>query len=115
MDQFSFGVACPPALIEAMAPDFDRLGVETFPVEATGWTRPRELYRLWKILRRFRPDIVHSHLCRATFVVAPLARAARIAQVIETYHGREAWRENSSFWVDRLIARQVDRILNPES
>ncbi len=113
-ERFVLGLACPAALGHALAAELETLPVEVFPVEATRWTRRREIHRLWGILRRFRPDVVHCHLFRATFVGAPLARLAGVPIVLETYHGRELWRQGrlkGSFVVDRFVSRYIDRVI----
>ena len=113
-ERFVLGLACPPALIQAMATELASLPVSLYPVEATGWERISELCRLWRIVRAFRPDLVHCHLFRATLVGAPLARLAGVPIVLETYHGREAWRRGllkGCFVIDRLVSRCVDQII----
>ena len=113
-EHFVFGLACPAALADAMATELEPLPVEVFHVAATGWTRLQEIRRLWKILQRFQPDVVHCHLFRATLVGAPLAKAASVPVVLETYHGREAWRQGTlkgNFVVDRFVSHYVDRII----
>ena len=112
--RFALGLACPARLIGAMATELDALPVDCFPVEPIRWMNARSVSRLWEVLRHFHPDIVHCHLFRATAVGAPLARAAGVPVVVETYHGREFWRRGplkSGFIVDRLVSRCVDRII----
>jgi len=107
-NQFSFGLACPLELIQAMASDLTDLPVTVFPIRATGWTQWREIWQLRCILRQFKPDIVHCHLFRATLVGAPVAWALRVPVILETYHGREAWRQGGfikgRFVIDRLVS-----------
>ncbi len=113
-EHFTLGLACPPALVAAMAPELDALPVKVFPVEPVRWTSVRTICQLWHALQQFRPDIVHCHLFRATLVGAPLARAAKIPLVVETYHGREVWRQGlvkGQFVVDRLVSHCVDHII----
>jgi glycosyltransferase involved in cell wall biosynthesis len=113
-ERFVVGLACPAALADAMATELDPLAVEVFHVEAASWTKLQAIRRLGKIIRRFQPDIVHCHLFRATLVGAPLAKATGVPCVLETYHGREAWRQGllkGNFFVDRLVSRCVDRII----
>ncbi len=114
-DRFVFGLACPPELIDAMASDLTELPVTVFPVRATSWTRWRDIWQLRSILRQFQPDIVHCHLFRATLVGAPLAWLMRVPVILETYHGREAWRQGGglkgSFVIDRLVAHCVGHMI----
>lgn len=111
--QFRFGLVCPTALLERLAPDLRDVAVETHPVDAS-WTSPRGLAALAGAIRRFRPQVVNPHLFRSTLAVAPLARALRVPAVVETYHGREAWRRGwlrGRFEVDRCVSACVDRVI----
>ncbi len=114
-EQFRFGLACPPELGQAMASDLCDLPVTVFPVRATSWAQWRELWELHRVLRQFKPHIVHCHLFRATLVGAPMAWIMRIPVILETYHGREAWRQGGAlkghFIIDRLVSCCVDHII----
>ncbi len=114
-DRFVLGLACPPELIHAMSTDLTDLPVTAFAVRATGWTQWRDIWQLRGIIRQFRPDIVHCHLFRATFVGAPLAWVMRVPVILETYHGREAWRQGGRlkgrFFIDRLVSHCVGHII----
>lgn len=117
LDRRSFvpALACPPALLAEMDGDLQTFDVATYPVEAFAPTDPRQLLRLAQVFRRARPDVVHPHLFRATLVAAPIARATRVPAVVETYHGREAWRRGrikGSFFLDRVVVScWVDRVI----
>ncbi|ETX09180.1 MAG: hypothetical protein ETSY2_01030 [Candidatus Entotheonella gemina] len=114
-DHFSFALACPPELIEAMIDELTDLPVTVFPVRATDWTQWRETLQLHHIVQQFRPHIVHCHLFRATLVGAPIAWAMRVPVIVETYHGREAWRQGGfikgRFVIDRLVSCCVSHII----
>lgn len=91
------------------------LPVTVFPVRATGWTQWRDIRQLCHILQQFQPDIIHCHLFRATLVGAPVAWAMRVPVILETYHGREAWRQGGfikgQFVIDRLVSCCVSHII----
>jgi glycosyltransferase involved in cell wall biosynthesis len=51
---------------------------------------PLDAYALWRVLRiarAFRPDIVHTHLAKAGVVGRIAARLVRARAVVHTYHG----------------------------
>jgi len=111
--EFRLSIAAPPALLDALAPDLAGVRVEALAVDAE-LTHVRELSRLARFMRRVRPDVVNPHLFRSTLVAAPLARMTGTGRVVETYHGREAWRRGAlrgRFVADRMVARLVTRVI----
>jgi glycosyltransferase involved in cell wall biosynthesis len=108
--EFRLSMAAPPALLEALGPDLAGVAIDTLAVQAE---RPSELPRLSRFIGAVRPDVVNPHLFRSTLVAAPLARWHRVPAVVETYHGREAWRGDGAtgFLPDRVVARLVDRVI----
>lgn len=112
--QFHLSLAAPPGLLGALGPDLAGVSLDTLAVEADSWLRVRQIDRLRAFMRRIRPDVVNPHLFRSTAVAAPIARAVGIRGVVETYHGREAWRQGllrGGFAADRFIARLVTRVI----
>jgi glycosyltransferase involved in cell wall biosynthesis len=47
----------------------------------------RALIGLWRLLRRFRPHVVHTHTAKAGVLGRLAAIAARVPVVVHTYHG----------------------------
>jgi glycosyltransferase involved in cell wall biosynthesis len=112
--EFAPALAAPRPLLDALAPDLARVRVETLAVEAESWLRRSEVEQLGRFMRRLRPDIVNPHLFRSTAVAAPLARWNGVPTVVETYHGREGWRQGAlrgTFLPDRLVCRFLDRVI----
>jgi glycosyltransferase involved in cell wall biosynthesis len=69
---------------------------------------------LARLLRRRRPDILHSHLFYASLFASPIGRLCRVPVVVETPHLREHWRHGwlkGRFTVDRLVGRFVHRYI----
>lgn len=113
-EEFTLALAAPPALLEAFAGDLAGVSVATCGVAAESWRQAGEVLRLGAFMTRFRPDVVNPHLFRSVVVAAPLARWHRVRAVVETFHGREAWRTGplrGSFLPDRLLAGSVDRVI----
>lgn len=112
--EFEPALAAPAGLLETMQSELAALDVPTFRAAADSWLRWREVRALASAIRAFRPDVVNPHLFRSTLVAAPLARGLGVPAVVETYHGREAWRRGpirGSFVVDRFISRAVNLVI----
>jgi glycosyltransferase involved in cell wall biosynthesis len=111
--EFRLAVAAPRALLDAFGADLDGVPVEAEAVAAESVQQPREMGRLSRFIAHVRPDIVNSHLFRSTAIAAPLARWHG-ARAVETYHGREGWRQGFAplrFLPDRVIGRCLDRVI----
>jgi glycosyltransferase involved in cell wall biosynthesis len=73
--------------------------------------------RIYREIRCFRPDIVHTHLAKAGAVGRVAARLARVPMVVHTYHGHVFHsyftpRRTAVFLrIERLLARWTDRIV----
>lgn len=61
-----------------LVPDFQKLGIPTYPLNTRRWLAPKSLFQLGQLLRSGNYDIVHSHLYPAdvyTFAALPLRRS----------------------------------------
>ncbi len=74
----------PPA---AMPPDFSNRGIDLLHL---GMRRaipdPRGLFRLAKIIREFRPDVVHSHMVHANLIARAVRVIAPFPVLVCTHH-----------------------------
>ncbi len=108
-------LAAPSRLLRTMEGELARAGVKSLVVEAGSPFHWREALRLGAALRRERISIVHSHMFAASCFASPVARLAGVPVVVETCHGREAWRQDKwlkgSFWFDRRVGHFVDRYI----
>lgn len=75
------------------------------------------LYKLYRLMRREHPHIVHTHLAKAGFVGRLAARLARVPIVLHTYHGHVFHsyfgRTKTALFIalERACARLSDRII----
>ncbi|MCC2669085.1 MAG: glycosyltransferase [Armatimonadetes bacterium] len=75
------------------------------------------VHRVYREIRRYRPDIVHTHLAKAGAVGRLAARLARVPSVVHTYHGHVFHgyfsKRKSAVLVriERALARATDRIV----
>ena len=73
--------------IAAHAASVTRLGVR-------GLKDPRVLWRACRLIRRLRPDVVHTHLTKSDLVGQMAARLCGIPVRILTLHNTDPWRKN---------------------
>jgi glycosyltransferase involved in cell wall biosynthesis len=77
----------------------------------------RALWQVWRLIRRLRPDIVHTHSSKAGFIGRLAARLAGTPHILYTPHGHifqgyfSASVTRSFVLLERLAARWTDRII----
>jgi glycosyltransferase involved in cell wall biosynthesis len=110
--RFKLHLVCPPALAAEMRADVPS-DVELIPLYLEWPTQFAAIARFIRILRTRRVDVLHSHAFAASQAASPLGWLCRVPLIVETAHGREAWRKGwrAKCYVDRLIAPFVDRYI----
>jgi len=68
--------------------EFEKIGVSPQKVSLSGF------FQLWMLMRKIRPDIVHTHLLKADFMGGLAAALAGIRGVVSTKHNDEPQLEN---------------------
>ncbi len=77
----------------------------------------RALWALWRLCRRLRPDIIHTHTAKAGTLGRIAGWLAGVPVRIHTFHGHVfhgyfSWLKTSAvIWVERLLARISTRII----
>ena len=78
----------------------------------------RTLWGLYRLFRRERPDVVHTHTAKAGTLGRIAAMLARVPVVIHTYHGHvlggdyfAPWKTRFFLEVERQLARFTDRLV----
>jgi glycosyltransferase involved in cell wall biosynthesis len=85
-------------------------GVPVEPLRLRRDLDPRALVRLFDVVRRARPAILHTHLIHADLFGLPIAALARVPVRISTKHGFNVFRERRAIAVaDRAIAALAHR------
>ena len=109
--RFRSFLVCPPELMEAFGDDSHARHIETYALSLQAPWQAAVALRFVGYLRSQKIDVVNAHMIRAALVAVPLARMAGVPVVIQTCHGREAWRKGwlkGQYWIDRIIARWAD-------
>lgn len=75
------------------------------------------IWKLYTLLRRIRPDVVHTHTAKAGFVGRVAARLAGVPVIVHTFHGHVfhgyfgPTKTRLFLWLERFAARLSDRII----
>lgn len=88
-------------------------GVQLFTLPLRGTRHmARALVGLWRILRTFKPDVIHAHMRKGLFLAWPMARLLRIPIVLHL-HNIHNEHMGTTGLADRVIAvsRAVERDL----
>src|SRR2546421_12623650 len=62
----------------ALAQQVEAFGAEVYCVDKRPGLRPGAFVRLYRLLRRLRPDVLHTHQITALFYAGPAAQWARV-------------------------------------
>jgi len=110
--RFRLHYACPPELVGKIRADVPS-DVELIPLYLEWPTQLAAVVRFLRILRSRRIDILHSHGFAASQLASPLGWLCRVPLIVESAHGREAWRTGwkAKCYVDRLVGPLVDRYI----
>jgi len=113
--RFEISLICPPKLVAAFQDELKTLSFNVHEIKVRGYRDLKSLFKLFYIFRQEKFDIVHSHMFRSSFICTPVAKLAGIPIIIETDHGREAWRKGiikGSYFIDRFIAGLTTKIIS---
>ncbi len=105
-----------------MLPLADRVGVRPYSIPELGRAvRPGQdlvaFARVVRLLGRYRPAIVHTHMAKAGAIGRVAARVAGVPVVVHTYHGHvfhsyfDSFRTTAYLAAERLLAHLSDRLV----
>jgi len=100
----------------------DQMGIKTISVPDMG----RSIHPFWdykaynqlkKIIRRFRPDVVHTHAAKPGAIGRMAASSLKVPVIVHTYHGHvfhsyfSKWKTQLFINAERFLARRSDAII----
>ena len=92
--------------------DADRAGVRTWCVDSyPGLRHPAAFSKLVRIIRAFRPDIVHTHLQSPNLYGRMAALIARVPVIVATEHNVYAGKQRRYVAVERWLARRTTALV----
>ena len=84
-----------------LAAQAEALGAAVVSLGKPAGLRPRLVGKMAELMRRFRPDVVHTHQIGALLYAGPAARRAGVPVVVHTEHGKHY----ASRWRTRVLGR----------
>jgi glycosyltransferase involved in cell wall biosynthesis len=114
-NRFEIAVACEGE--GYLVDELKKRRIPVFPLSLSNRPDPRALLSTYKLLKRWRPDLVHTHGGTAGFFGRAASFLARVKAVVHTYHGIHYLHYPQSFqrWIflraDRLLLRLTDRLI----
>jgi glycosyltransferase involved in cell wall biosynthesis len=110
-ERFRSYLVCPRSLLATFRDEWRVADAEALALTLHSPWQIGSARRFVKFLRSHQIDVVHAHMVRASVVAVPLARLAGVPVVVQTCHGREAWRKSwlrRRYWIDRIIGAWSD-------
>lgn len=99
--------ACGP-----VASELRRLQCDVHSLEKPPGLRATTVLRLARLLRRLRPEIVHTHNASAYLYGVSAAVLVRVPNIVHTRHGRCHEASRRQTWAFRIGSRFVDQVVN---
>lgn len=79
-------------------------GVETTRLSSAGLRDPRAMIRAIRLIRRFKPDVVHTHLVKSDLVGQLAAAVAGAPRRVLSLHNVNPWRQRRLLsWIWRVV------------
>jgi glycosyltransferase involved in cell wall biosynthesis len=92
-----------------LAEEIEACGWPVETLQLPGGLRPRIIWRLSRLFRSWKPDVVHTHDDRPLIYGAPAARLARVPRVIHSRHGQTVRLSRRRRFLHGLAARMTAR------
>ena len=64
---------------------------------------PQCIWKLSRLLKKLRVDVVHTHMYWSSLYGVPAARIARVPVIVTSEHGRNSWKNASQRWLERAV------------
>ena len=94
----------------AVAEELRERGVRALTLDGAGKGDLRVLYRLARLVRDERPDIIHAFLGVANLAASLVGRLSGVPVIIWSYRDVEVWKTKAHWMVDRMGARWADAV-----
>jgi len=72
---------------------------------------PVAVYRLYRLIERLKPQIIHTHLCDAGIWGRLVGKLAGVPVIMTTEHGMTLWKKRHHLLLERFINRFTDKMI----
>lgn len=85
--------------------------------EISPWNDIRSVQELFSLIKKFKPDIVHTHTAKAGFVGRLAAMIAGVPAIVHTYHGHvlhgyfPAWKSALFRFLESFLAKRTNLLI----
>jgi sugar transferase (PEP-CTERM/EpsH1 system associated) len=94
-----------------VADDIETCGWDVIALDEPPGLRPTIMYRLARLFRERRIDVVHTHNTKPLLYAGPAARLAGVKGVVHTRHGRRHGATPRQNLLFRLAGRCIDQVV----
>ncbi len=93
-----------------LARDMQARGVRVVTLDGQGPWDVRVLYRLFRLVRQERPEILHAFLGFANLAASLVGRLLGVPVIIWSYRDVEVWKTKTHWLVERVAVRWADAV-----
>jgi len=112
----------PGGLLDEEAHELSRQGIDVGSISYLAryvhpWVDLWATFQIWRELKRFKPDIVHTHSSKAGILGRLAAQLAGVPVIIHTFHGfgfhdwQRPWVKRIFIFAERWTARFADKLI----
>jgi len=94
-----------------LADDAEKLGIPVTVCQLRSRIDPASIWRLSRLLRERKVQLVHTHMYRANTSGTIAAKLARVPVNIANIHNLNTWETRRQLWQDRLLTRGRDAVI----
>ncbi len=92
--------------------DIEAMGIPVHRISKQGLKDPLAFVRLFRIIRRFKPDVIHTHLTKSDVTGQLMGFLAGVPVRVVSLHNNDSWRTKALFsTVMRLIVSPAQKYI----
>ena len=93
------------------AQEVEKEGIEVIALGKKGKFDATVLFKLIRVIKKYKIDIVHTHLWTSDFWGRIAAKLAGVPVIISTVHNVDVWKPKVFLLIDRILSYFTDKII----